>query len=224
MIFKYIIFNYIMNLVIVESPAKCKKIQSFLGKGFTVKSSCGHFRDLKKKTLGIDIENNFTPTYDIIPDKKTVINELKSTFKKCETLYLAADNDREGEAIAWHLNEVLNKGKNTSKRILFNEITKTALQNAVDNPSEININMFYAQQARRIIDRLVGFLISPCLWKNVQSSYKKGEGLSAGRVQSVVNKLIIEREESIKKFEKKTYFNISGNLDYKQNNIPINIC
>ena len=210
-----------MNLVIVESPAKCKKIQGFLGKDFIVKSSYGHFRDLKKKTLGVDITDNFTPTYDIIPDKKNVINELKTSFKKCKTLYLAADNDREGEAIAWHLNEVLNKGKNTSKRILFNEITKTALQNAVANPSEININMFYAQQARRIIDRLVGFLISPCLWKNVQSSYKKGEGLSAGRVQSVVNKLIIERENSINKFEKKTYFNINGNLDYKQNNIPI---
>ena len=210
-----------MNLVIVESPAKCKKIQGFLGKDFIVKSSYGHFRDLKKKTLGIDIENNFTPTYDIIPDKKNVITELKSHFKKCDTLYLAADNDREGEAIAWHLNEVLNKGKNTSKRILFNEITKTALQNAVANPGEININMFYAQQARRVIDRLVGFLISPCLWKNVQSSYKKGEGLSAGRVQSVVNKLIIEREDSIKKFEKKTYFNLNGNLDFKSNNIPI---
>ena len=210
-----------MNLVIVESPAKCKKIQGFLGKDFIVKSSYGHFRDLKKKTLGIDIEQNFTPTYDIIPDKKTVINELKSAFKKCENLYLAADNDREGEAIAWHLNEVLNKGKNTSKRILFNEITKTALKNAVANPGEININMFYAQQARRVIDRLVGFLISPCLWKNVQSSYKKGEGLSAGRVQSVVNKLIIERENTIKNFEKKTYFNLSGNLDFKENNIPI---
>ena len=210
-----------MNLVIVESPAKCKKIQGFLGKDFIVKSSYGHFRDLKKKTLGIDIENNFTPTYDIIPDKKNVISELKSNYKKCKTLYLAADNDREGEAIAWHLNEVLNKGKNTSKRILFNEITKTALQNAVANPGEININMFYAQQARRVIDRLVGFLISPCLWKNVQSSYKKGEGLSAGRVQSVVNKLIIERENTIRKFDKKTYFNLSGNLDFKENNIPI---
>jgi len=210
-----------MNLVIVESPAKCTKIQSFLGKNFIVKSSYGHFRDLKKNTLGIDIENNFTPTYDIIPDKKTVINELKTAFKKCETLYLAADNDREGEAIAWHLNEVLNNGKNTSKRILFNEITKTALQNAVANPTQIDINMFYAQQARRVIDRLVGFLISPCLWKNVQSSYKKGEGLSAGRVQSVVNKLIIERENTIKNFENKPYFNLSGNLDFKTNNIPI---
>lgn len=210
-----------MNLVIVESPAKCKKIQSFLGKDYIVKSSFGHFRDLKKKTLGIDIEDNFTPNYDIIPDKKKVITELKSAFKKCKTLYLAADKDREGEAIAWHLNEVLNKGKNTSKRILFNEITKSALVHAVNNPEQININMFYAQQARRVIDRLVGFLISPCLWKNVQSSYKKGEGLSAGRVQSVVNKLIIEREDTINKFIKKSYYNLSGNLDYKENNIPI---
>jgi DNA topoisomerase-1 len=210
-----------MNLVIVESPAKCKKIQEFLGKKFIVKSSFGHFRDLKKKSLGIDIENDFTPTYDIIPDKKKTITELKTAFKKCETLYLAADNDREGEAIAWHLNTVLNNGKNTSKRILFNEITKKALQNAVDNPGSINTNMFYAQQARRIIDRLVGFLISPCLWKNVQSSYKEGQGLSAGRVQSVVNKLIIEREDSINKFEKKSYYNLAGNLDFKNNSIPI---
>ena len=161
-----------MNLVIVESPAKCKKIKEFLGKDYIVESSFGHFRDLEKKKLGIDIENNFTPTYDIIPDKKKTITHLKSCFKKCKVLYLAADNDREGEAIAWHLNTVLNKGKNTSKRILFNEITKTAIRAAVDNPGSINDNMFYAQQARRIIDRLVGFLISPCLWKNVQSSYK----------------------------------------------------
>ena len=210
-----------MNLVIVESPAKCKKIQGFLGKDFIVKSSFGHFRDLKKKELGIDIENNFTPTYDIIPDKKKIISELKSSFKKCKILYLAADNDREGEAIAWHLNTVLNGGKNTSKRILFNEITKNALQSAVATPGVINNDMFYAQQARRVIDRLVGFLISPCLWKNVQSSYKEGQGLSAGRVQSVVNKLIIERENTINKFENKSYYNLSGNCDYKTNNIPI---
>lgn len=210
-----------MNLVIVESPAKCKKIKEFLGKDYIVESSFGHFRDLEKKKLGIDIENNFTPTYDIIPDKKKTITHLKSCFKKCKTLYLAADNDREGEAIAWHLNTVLNKGKNTSKRILFNEITKTAIRAAVDNPGSINDNMFYAQQARRIIDRLVGFLISPCLWKNVQSSYKEGQGLSAGRVQSVVNKLIIEREDNINNFEKKTYFNLVGNCNFKGNIIPI---
>ena len=210
-----------MNLVIVESPAKCKKIQTYLGKDYIVKSSYGHFRDLKKKTLGINIENNFEPTYDIMIDKKKVITELKSQFKKCKTLYLAADNDREGEAIAWHLNTVLNSGKNTSKRILFNEITKTALQAAVSNPGVINNNMFYAQQARRIIDRLVGFLISPCLWKNVQSSYKSGQGLSAGRVQSVVNKLIIERENAINDFEKETYYNLNGNCEFKSNTIPI---
>ena len=210
-----------MNLVIVESPAKCKKIKDFLGKDYIVESSYGHFRDLEKKKLGIDIENNFTPTYDIIPDKRKIITQLRTSFKKCKTLYLAADNDREGEAIAWHLNTVLNKGKNTSKRILFNEITKTAIINAVNNPGTINDNMFYAQQARRIIDRLVGFLISPCLWKNVQSSYKKGQGLSAGRVQSVVNKLIIERETNINAFEKTTYFNLIGNCNFKGNIIPI---
>lgn len=210
-----------MNLVIVESPAKCSKIQNYLGKDYIVKSSYGHFRDLKKKELGIDLNNNFKPNYQLIDDKKKVVSDLKSSYKKAKNLILAADNDREGEAIAWHLNEVLNNGKSDSKRIVFNEITKTALQNAVNNPTVININMFNAQQARRIIDRLVGFLISPMLWKNVQSSYKKGQGLSAGRVQSVVNKLIIERENSINSFKRKDYYNLIGNLDYKDNNIPI---
>ena len=210
-----------MNLLIVESPAKCKKIQQFLGKDFIVKSSYGHFRDLKKKELGIDIEKDFKPNYVLMDDKKKVINELKAAYKKSSNLYLAADNDREGEAIAWHLNEVLNKGKQDSKRVLFNEITKTALVKAVNEPIKININMFYAQQARRIIDRLVGFLISPCLWKNIQSTYKKGSGLSAGRVQSVVNKLIIERENNIDSFEKKSYYNLSGNLEFEKEQIPI---
>ncbi len=210
-----------MNLVIVESPAKCSKIQNYLGKDYIVKSSYGHFRDLKKKELGIDLNNNFQPNYQLIDDKKKIVNDLKSSYKKAKNLILAADNDREGEAIAWHLNEVLNNGKMNSKRIIFNEITKTALQNAVKNPTTININMFNAQQARRIIDRLVGFLISPMLWKNIQSSYKKDKGLSAGRVQSVVNKLIIERENSIQNFERKDYYNLLGNLNYKGNNIPI---
>tara|TARA_Y100000739_G_scaffold220119_1_gene219265 strand:+ start:113 stop:2443 length:2331 start_codon:yes stop_codon:yes gene_type:complete len=209
------------KLVIVESPAKCKKIQGYLGNDYIVKSSYGHFRDLEKKKLGVDIENNFKPNYVLLEDKKKVVNDLKSTFKKCKTLILAADQDREGEAIAWHLNEVLNKGKDTSERIVFNEITKTALVNAVNNPIKININMFYAQQARRVIDRIVGFLISPMLWKNIQSSYKKGQGLSAGRVQSVVNKLIIEREKKINSFEKKSYFNLIGNLEFNGNKIPI---
>ena len=209
------------KLVIVESPAKCKKIQSYLGSDYIVKSSYGHFRDLEKKKLGVDIDNNFKPNYVLLDDKKKVVNELKTTFKKCDRLILAADQDREGEAIAWHLNEVLNKGKDTSERIVFNEITKSALVNAVNNPIKININMFYAQQARRVIDRIVGFLISPMLWKNIQSSYKKGQGLSAGRVQSVVNKLIIERENKINSFEKKSYFNLTGNLEFNGNNIPI---
>lgn len=213
-----------MNLVIVESPAKCSKIQNYLGKDYIVKSSYGHFRDLKKKELGIDLNDNFKPNYQLMDDKKRVVSDLKSSYKKAQNLILAADNDREGEAIAWHLNEVLNNGKSDSKRIVFNEITKTALQNAINNPTVININMFNAQQARRIIDRLVGFLISPMLWKNVQSSYKKGQGLSAGRVQSVVNKLIIERENSINNFKRKDYYNLIGNLDYKDNNIPIKYC
>tara|TARA_Y100000768_G_scaffold388034_1_gene381603 strand:+ start:2852 stop:5179 length:2328 start_codon:yes stop_codon:yes gene_type:complete len=210
-----------MKLVIVESPAKCKKIQGFLGKDYIVKSSYGHFRDLSKEDLGIDVKDDFKPNYIILKDKSKVVSDLKATMKKCDTLYLAADNDREGEAIAWHLNEVLNKGKNTSKRILFNEITKTAIINAVNTPGLINTNMFCAQQARRIIDRLVGFKISPCLWKNIQSTYKKGKGLSAGRVQSVVNKLIIERENSITNFEKKSYYNLGGNVEYNKNSFPI---
>lgn len=210
-----------MILVIVESPAKCKKIQEYLGKNYIVKSSFGHFCDLEKKKLGIDVNNKYNVKYNILDDKKNVINDLKKTFKKCDELYLAADNDREGEAIAWHLNEVLNKGKNNSKRILFNEITKKALLESVKNTTKININKFYAQQTRRIIDRLVGFLITPCLWKNIQSNYKKGESLSAGRVQSVVNKLIIERENEITNFQKKEYYNLDGNLSYKKNNIKI---
>ena len=210
-----------MNLVIVESPAKCKKIQEYLGKDYIVKSSYGHFRDLQKKNLGINIENNYEPEYIVLDDKKNVVKELQHQYKKCTNLILAADQDREGEAIAWHLNEVLNKGKNTSQRIVFNEITKSALQTAIKNPGKININMFYAQQGRRLIDRLVGFLISPMLWKNIQSSYKKGQGLSAGRVQSVVNKLIIERENNITNFERKSYYNLNGIVEYNSNNIPI---
>ena len=209
------------NLVIVESPAKCGKIQEYLGKNYIVKASFGHFRDLDKKNMGIDVNNNYEPNYIIIPDKKKTVSDLKSSFKKCEKLIIASDNDAEGEAIGWHLNEILNKGKNNHDRIIFNEITKTAIVNAVENPIKININKFHAQQARRVLDRIIGFKITPCLWKNIQANYKKGESLSAGRVQSIVNRIIIERENEIKNFEKKEYFNINGNLDYKENNIEI---
>ena len=210
-----------MKLVVVESPAKCQKIQSYLGPGFLVKASFGHFRDLDKKNMGIDINKNYEPNYIIIPDKKKVVTDLRAAYKKCDTLILAADGDAEGEAIAFHLNETLNKGKDTHERIIFNEITKTAILNSVENSTKINMNKFHAQQARRVLDRLIGFMITPCLWKNIQANYKKGTSLSSGRVQSVVNRIIIERENEIKNFEKKEYFNISGNLDYKGNNIEI---
>lgn len=210
-----------MKLVVVESPAKCQKIKSYLGKDFIVVASFGHFRDLDKKNMGIDINNNYAPNYIILQDKKKTVTDLKAAFKKCNKLIIASDGDAEGEAIGWHLNEVLNKGKEDHERIVFNEITKTAIINAVENPSKININRFHSQQARRVLDRIIGFKITPCLWKNIQANYKKGESLSAGRVQSVVNRIIIERENEIKKFEKKEYFNINGNLDYKGNNIEI---
>ena len=217
----FLIIN--MKLVIVESPAKCSKIAGFLGKDYIVKASYGHFRDLKKRELGIDVDDNFKPEYMLSDDKAMVIKELKNAMKKCDELILATDNDREGEAIAFHLDYLLNKGKLNSKRVLFNEITKSALVSAVSNPTKIDINLFYAQQARRIIDRLVGFTLTPILWKNIQMNYSKGKTLSAGRVQSVVNKLIYEKEQTIKAFEKSPYFNIKGNLDFKGNSIPVKL-
>merc|ERR1711998_785659 len=140
------------KLVIVESPAKCQKIQSYLGPGFCVKASYGHFKDLSKEKMGIDVNNNYEPNYIIIPEKKKVVADLKAAYKKCDTLILAADGDSEGEAIAFHLNETLNKSSDNHYRIIFNEITKTALTNAVNNPTKINMNKFYSQQARRCLD------------------------------------------------------------------------
>lgn len=183
------------NLVIVESPAKAKTIEGFLGKDFEVKSSFGHVRDLKKKGLGIDVENQFAPHYEISPDKKSVVADLKKSSKKADLVWLASDEDREGEAIAWHLFEVLGLKKEKTKRIVFNEITKTAILSAVENPREINIDLVEAQQARRILDRLVGFELSPILWRKIKPS------LSAGRVQSVAVRLIVEREKDIENFK-----------------------
>ena len=200
-------------LVVCESPAKIKKIQSYLGPNFTVKASFGHIRDLDRKELSIDLENNFKPKYISNPDKSRVINELKKEMKKCKELYIASDFDREGEAIGWHLTKVLKAKPENTKRIIFTEITKTAIQQAVQNPTEIDQNMFQAQQARRILDRIIGYLISPILWKQIQSSYKQNQSLSAGRVQSVVVKLIKEREEDISKFESEPYFKVSGNFN-----------
>ena len=191
------------NLVIVESPAKAKTIENYLGKDFTVKSSIGHIRDLPKKGgMGIDIENGFKPNYVISEDKKKVVSELKAEVKKADTIWLATDEDREGEAIAWHLTEALDLDKKDTKRIVFHEITKKAITNAVENPRGLDQNLINAQQARRILDRLVGFELSPILWKKIKP------GLSAGRVQSVALKLIVEREKEIINFNSISSFRV----------------
>lgn len=192
------------NLVIVESPAKAKTIEGFLGKDYTVKSSFGHVRDLVKKGYGIDVDNNFTPTYEVQPDKERVIAELKKLSKNAEMVWLASDEDREGEAISWHLFETLGLEKKKTKRIVFHEITKPAIQKAIANPREIDINLVNAQQARRILDRLVGFELSPILWRKVRPS------LSAGRVQSVAVRLIVEREREIQNFKSTSAFKVSA--------------
>lgn len=192
------------NLVIVESPAKAKTIEGFLGKDYTVKSSFGHVRDLVKKGFGIDIDNKFTPTYEVQPDKQKVIAELKKLSKGADMVWLASDEDREGEAISWHLFETLGLEKKKTKRIVFHEITKSAIQKAIANPREIDINLVNAQQARRILDRLVGFELSPILWRKVRPS------LSAGRVQSVAVRLIVEREREIQAFQSSSSFKVSA--------------
>lgn len=190
------------NLVIVESPAKAKTIEKYLGKDFQVESSYGHIRDLVKKDMGIDIANNYEPKYAISSDKKEVVKKLKALTKKAETIWLASDEDREGEAIAWHLAEALGLNPATTNRIVFHEITKGAIERAIQNPRKIDQNLVDAQQARRILDRLVGYELSPVLWKKVRA------GLSAGRVQSVAVRLIVEREREIQNFESKAYFRI----------------
>ena len=193
------------NLVIVESPAKAKTIEKFLGKNFLVKSSVGHIRDLPKKGgMAIDIKNGFIPTYEVSIDKKKVVDELSKLSKKSETIWLATDEDREGEAIAWHLQEALKLKAENTRRIVFNEITKSAITKAVENPREIDFNLVNAQQARRVLDRLVGFELSPVLWKKVKY------GLSAGRVQSVAVRLIVEREKDITNFVSESSFKVSA--------------
>ncbi len=192
------------NLVIVESPAKAKTIERYLGENYKVMSSFGHIRDLEKKELGIDVNNGFEPTYIVPDDKKKVVKELKDAVKKSQTVWLASDEDREGEAIAWHLFEELNLKNKDNKRIVFNEITKTAILHAVENPREIDINLVNAQQARRVLDRIVGYEISPVLWRKVKPA------LSAGRVQSVAVRLIVEREEEIKKFNYTYNYRVSA--------------
>lgn len=192
------------NLVIVESPAKAKTIEKFLGKGFVVTSSMGHIRDLEKKDFGIDIEDKFKPRYIVSPDKKKVVAELKKLAKGAKMVWLASDEDREGEAIAWHLKEVLKLKPENTKRIVFHEITKEAITKAVENPRSIDINLVNAQQARRVLDRIVGFEVSPVLWKKVKPS------LSAGRVQSVAVRLIVEREREIRNFKSESWFRVNG--------------
>lgn len=198
------------NLVIVESPAKAKTIEGYLGKDFQVKSSFGHVRDLVKKGLAIDIENNFHPNYEVSPDKKALVSELKKLVKEAEVVWLATDEDREGEAISWHLYEALGLQKKETKRITFNEITKTAILKAIENPREINQELVNAQQARRVLDRLVGFELSPVLWKKVRPS------LSAGRVQSVAVKLIVEKEKEIEAFKVSSFYRVNGNFTAKK--------
>ena len=207
-----------MQLMIVESPNKIKKIKSFLDDNWIILASFGHIRDLKKKELAIEIDNNFNPLYQVLSDKKKVIDELKKAYKKCDSVWLASDLDYEGEAIAYHLVHVLGLKENQYHRITFNEITKKAILDAINNPKKIDMNKFYAQQSRRILDRLIGFIISPCLWNQIQSSYKKKVSLSAGRVQSVVLKVIIERENEIQKFKSNVYFSVSGYFYLKENN------
>lgn len=192
------------NLVIVESPAKAKTIEGYLGKDFIVKSSFGHVRDLSKKGLAIDIENNFSPNYEVSADKKQLVSELKKLAKEAETVWLATDEDREGEAISWHLYEALGLEKKETKRITFNEITKPAILKAIENPRSINKELVDAQQARRVLDRIVGFELSPVLWKKVRPS------LSAGRVQSVAVRLIVEKEKEIEKHKSETFFRLNG--------------
>ncbi|ALD21104.1 type I DNA topoisomerase [Hymenobacter sp. DG25A] len=200
----------VKNLVIVESPAKAKTIEGYLGKDFIVKSSFGHVRDLPKDNNAIDIANGFKPTYVVSPDKREIISQLKKLAKEAEMVWLASDDDREGEAISWHLSETLNLTEAKTKRIVFREITKNAILNAIANPREIDLNLVNAQQARRVLDRLVGFELSPVLWKKVKA------GLSAGRVQSVAVRLVVEREREINQFKTSSAYRVVAKFDAGQ--------
>lgn len=203
------------NLVIVESPAKAKTIQKFLGKDYVVMSSYGHIRDLHKKDFSIDVENGFEPIYEIPADKKTLVAELKKAAKGVKTVWLASDEDREGEAISWHLYEVLGLNPGNAKRIAFHEITKPAILSAIENPRDIDLNLVNAQQARRVLDRIVGFELSPVLWKKIKPA------LSAGRVQSVAVRLIAEREKEIRTFKSEPYFRVTGVMHAEGAKLPV---
>ena len=192
------------DLIIVESPAKAKTIQKFIGKEFDVISSKGHIRDLPQKDIGIDIEKSFTPKYEIIDDKKKLIQEIKKLSEKADTVWLATDDDREGEAISWNLIDTVKIPADKVKRIVFHEITKSAIDNALAHPRQLDVNLVNAQQARRVLDRLVGFELSPVLWHKVKPQ------LSAGRVQSVTVKLIVEREREINQFKTTSSYKVGG--------------
>src|SRR5580704_6623441 len=192
------------NLLIVESPAKAKTIEGYIGKDFTVKSSYGHIRDLVKSDDAIDIAHDFKQKYEVPADKKQIVSELKKLAKEAEMVWLASDEDREGEAISWHLYDTLDLKEATTKRIVFHEITKPAILRAIETPRKIDYNLVNAQQARRVLDRLVGFELSPVLWKKVKPS------LSAGRVQSVAVRLIVDREREVNSFVSVFYFKVDG--------------
>ena len=192
------------NLVIVESPAKAKTIEKFLGKDFKVMSSYGHIRDLKKKGMSVEVDSDFSPLYEIPAEKKELVKQLKAAAKDADTVWLASDEDREGEAIAWHLYEVLGLKPDNTRRIVFHEITKPAIIHAIENPRTIDIDRVNAQQARRVLDRIVGFELSPILWKKIKPA------LSAGRVQSVAVRLICEREKEVEAFNPEPFFRINA--------------
>ena len=198
------------NLVIVESPAKAKTIEKFLGDKFKVVSSYGHISDLPSRELGVDVSGDFSPNYIVSDDKKKVVRELKSLAQKAETVWLASDEDREGEAIAWHLAEQLGLNQQKTKRIVFHEITKSAIQNAIAHPRSINQHLVDAQQARRVLDRLVGYELSPILWRKVKG------GLSAGRVQSVSVRILVEREREIEAFTPTASFKLQAIFTTKE--------
>ncbi|MDA3834243.1 MAG: toprim domain-containing protein, partial [Spirochaetales bacterium] len=194
------------SLIIVESPAKARTLQRYLGKNFIVKASVGHIRDLPVKTLGVDVDDDFKPQYVTIRGKSKIIDELKSAARKADDIYLAPDPDREGEAIAHHIAHCVAKAKKPMHRVLFHELTKKAILKAMDNASDIDQNKFEAQQARRILDRLVGYQISPLLWDKVR------RGLCAGRVQSVAVRMVCERESAIDAFDSVEYWSVAANL------------
>ena len=195
------------NLVIVESPSKAKTIGKYLGPGYTVKASMGHLRDLPKSTMGVDLERNFEPEYVAVEGKEEIISDLRKAAKNAETVYLATDPDREGEAISWHLMELLGLARANTRRVTFNEITQKVVRESIANPRNIDQPLVDAQQARRVLDRIVGYQLSPLLWKKVR------RGLSAGRVQSVATRLVVDREEEIRAFVPREYWSLDVTLE-----------